>query len=370
MYYGSLINPLLPYAFRAVRRAPMPVAFRKRALELLHELHDIYDPQGGWRRFVEAINVRHLSFDPSLGREEKKRLFKDSVDLVEFEPHAYCNRRCTFCPNVFLDRLHDDSLMDIGTYRRCIEELKEIGYDQTIRFARYCEPLACKDIFEYVSIARRALPKAEIDIVTNGDYLDRKMLARLAEAGLSTLRISIYPKGYVWDVDNAFEQLGKVCTNAGVKPQLTYQGAQRMTWEIAHPTIKIIAQASDLGSNGYDRGQLLNDLIDHGYRRKAPCPFVFANLTIDFDRSVMPCCNLRGDMPQHKKYIVDTVEGNKSLFDIYYSKGLTGWRQSLVRVDRKGAPCNTCKHRVTKTNTALFFLKREINSKLKRIGLK
>ena len=143
--------------------------------------------------------------------------------MVEFEPHAYCNRLCPFFPNVFLDRLKDSALMDIDTYRHAIGELEEIEFEQTIRFARYCEPLACKDICLYVSIARQALPRANIDIITNGDYLNQDLLARLAEVDLSKLNISVYPKGYLWDHDNAFDQLRKICKNADLEAHLTIQ---------------------------------------------------------------------------------------------------------------------------------------------------
>ena len=105
MIYSSIIVPLLPYAFRAVRRVPLPGKLRKWALSVLFELHEIYDQRGQWRRFVESVDIRHLTFDDALSREDKKQLFKSSVRLVEFEPHAYCNRLCPFCPNVFLDRL-------------------------------------------------------------------------------------------------------------------------------------------------------------------------------------------------------------------------------------------------------------------------
>jgi hypothetical protein len=368
MNYSSIIVPLLPYAFRVVRRAPLPTTFRKWALGVLFELHDIYDQHGQWHRFVDSVDIRHLTFDDALSREGKKQLFKSSVRLVEFEPHAFCNRLCPFCPNVFLDRIKDHALMDIDTYRHAIGELAEIEFDQTVRFARYCEPLACKDICLYVSLARQALPEAKIDIITNGDYLNQGLLANLAEAGLSILNISIYPKGYEWDHDNAFDQLRKICKNAGLEAQLTIEETHTIQWDIPHSSIKISARASDFGRVGFDRGQALERLTDETYQRSSPCPFVFANFTVDFDRSVMPCCNLRGDMAEHKKYIVDRLDVGKSIFDIYCSKDLTEWRRSLVKVDRKDAPCKSCKQMTLESRISSHFLKKETNAKLRDLN--
>ena len=366
--FGPAMAWLLPLAFRLVRRAPLPDALRRRALTTLYEVNQIYDRSGPWRRFVEGLEAAHLAVGPALDHEAKRRLFKASVRLVEFEPHSYCNRKCTFCPNVVLDRLSERRPMNMVTYRRAIDELATIGYDGVVRFARYCEPLACANICEYVAVARRALPAAEIDIVSNGDFATAELLDRLADAGLTVLRISVYPKGYVWDVEQACVQMKKICANMGLKAELVLSEPRALHWRIPHPRLVIHARAADLANDGYDRGQSLANLIDRTYVRTTPCPFVFGTVTVDFDGAVMPCCNLRGDAPEHKGFIADRLDGTRSLFDVYASGTLTGWRRSLVRVDRKAAPCSTCKHRALRSALARAFLKAEVDDKLRRIG--
>ena len=365
---GGWLAALLPFAFRLARRAPLSKTRRAAILAQLFELHNISDERGEWRIFVDGIAAGHLTHDPLRSRDAKKRLFKSAIKLIEFEPHAYCNRQCPFCPNAVLDRMDDKPTMNFETYRSAISELAEIDYSGVVRFARYCEPLACRTIGEYVATARRALPHAEIDIVSNGDYLNRALLATLADAGLTTLRISIYPKAYVWNHDQAAEQLRKVAANAGLEARLEHRDDCRMRWSLAHPTIKIVAQATDFATVGYDRGQSMAALVDKAYQRTSPCPFVFQNLTVDFDGAVMPCCNLRGDDPAQRKYMVGQLGSSTSIFDVYSSEALTAWRRSMVEVSAKAAPCSTCKHRVLHSRLARTFLKTGIRRRLRQVG--
>ena len=351
---------------RAAGRLPIGKAARDRAQALRNEIDLVSDPSGSWGHFVSAIDPRYVA-DASGGTDEqKKQLFKDMVRLVEFEPHAYCNRLCPFCPNVDLGRIKDWTPMDFSTFRRAIDDLASIGYDKTVRFARYSEPLSCKTITDYVSTARKALPKAHIDIVSNGDYLNSKLLESLATAGLSTLRISIYPKGYDWNVAAAREQLDKLLQRIDGKAELLVDSPDRLYWRIPHPVVEIFAEAADLGSLGFDRGQTLDDLVDEKYVRKSPCAMVFNNFTVDFNGAVMPCCNLRSDSPKHTGYVVDVISGNRSIFEVYASKTMSDWRASLARADPKKDPCRTCKQKTIEDPIALSLLDGQIAARLSR----
>src|SRR5581483_9454318 len=107
---------------------------------------------------VAVADRASLVHDPALDAAGKRVLFKRNVELVEVEPHAYCNRTCSFCPNSIIDRL---------------------------------------TVTEHID--------------SNGDYLTSEALARLAAAGLSILRISVYMRRNVaWSPDAAREEIGRV----------------------------------------------------------------------------------------------------------------------------------------------------------------
>ena len=56
----------------------------------------------------------------------------------------------------------------------------------------------------------------------------------------------------------------------------------------------------------------------------------------------MPCCNLRSDIPEHKKYIVGNAN-EESLSEIFTSKKIVNLRKILIGNDEKPYPCSTCK---------------------------
>jgi radical SAM protein with 4Fe4S-binding SPASM domain len=128
-----------------------------------------------------------------------------------------------------------------------------------------------------------------------------------------------------------------------------------------------VAYSHDFDTTGYDRGQLLEALVDPDYVRRAPCSLVFTNFTVDFDGKVMPCCNLRGDHPQHKDFVVGELGASRSVFDVYASRELAGWRRSLADVSEKDAPCRTCKQK-TLEGEALVRLDAALRTKLDAIG--
>lgn len=358
------IEKLAGLAARVGARLPLGAKTRGRLQAMRSELDRMADSNGAWGHFAARLDSRYVTDASALDDAAKRSMFKNMVRLVEFEPHAYCNRLCPFCPNVDGKRIKDRSPMDFTVYRRTIDDLASICYDGTVRFARYSEPLACKTICDYVSVARAGLPNAEIDIVSNGDYLDEDLLGRLADAGLSILRISIYPKGYDWDVAEARNQLDKLLKRTRTTAKQLADSPDRLYWRIAHPKVEVYAEAADLNRVGYDRGQTLERLIDRGYVRKSPCTMVFANVTIDFNGAVMPCCNLRSDVPEHRDYIVDEISGNRSIFDVYASKAMSEWRASLSRAGAKKTPCDTCKQKAIDDPVALSLLDRRLAARL------
>src|SRR6266508_4447204 len=101
-----------------------------------------------WRHLLASVSSRALEYDPSLDDEAKRALFKKNVTLVELEPHAYCNRTCSFCPNSTLDRLTVKSHLDVSVYERILHDLRSIDYRHVLRFARYSEPMAHDHIYE------------------------------------------------------------------------------------------------------------------------------------------------------------------------------------------------------------------------------
>jgi radical SAM protein with 4Fe4S-binding SPASM domain len=322
-----------------------------------------------WTHFLSILDAASLRCDSIRSDAEKRWLFKRNVTLVELEPHAYCNRTCSFCPNATIDRLTVKTTLDRALFDMIIDDLASVDYDRVIRFARYSEPMAHEGIYDLVGAARGRLPRAQIDIVTNGDYLNPRALARLREAGLSVLRISVYMRrGVVWSKDAAREEIGRVGRRIGIAPTWTGATATSVGATFPDDRLEIIAFSHNFDEIGYDRGQLIEKLVDNDFVRRSPCFMVFSNFTVDFNGRVMPCCNLRSDHPQHAKFVLGDLSrsASGSIFDVYASQDFTRWRRGLAVVGEKDQPCRTCKQKVL-DSSELPRIEKAVTARLRRI---
>jgi hypothetical protein len=88
-----------------------------------------------------------------------------------------------------------------------------------------------------------------------------------------------------------------------------------------------------------DRGGLVQ--IARRTSRVAPCYAPFKNLVIDWDGSVMVCCQVRSDVAAHKESVVAKIgDSDVGLIEAYVA--LAGWRDSLKGFGPKRSPCATC----------------------------
>jgi MoaA/NifB/PqqE/SkfB family radical SAM enzyme len=301
--------------------------------------------------------------------DDKRALFRRNVTLVELEPHAFCNRTCAFCPNSTIDRLTVKTTLDRELFGSILRDLASIDYRHLVRFARYSEPMAHEHIFEMVAMVRRALPRAAVDIVTNGDYLKPDSVRRLRDAGLSVLRVSVYmPPRVAWSVAGARETIARVAKRAGLEPVWDVTTETSVGATFPYDGMPIVAFSHNFDEIGYDRGQLVSTLVDREYVRRSPCFLVFSNFTVDFDGKVMPCCNLRGDHPQHQAFVLGDLARRQSIFDVYAGPRFAEWRRGLATVGAKGYPCATCKQKVL-DGPRLAEIGRAVDAKLRAIGV-
>ena len=125
---------------------------------------------------------------------------------VEISESGTCNRKCSFCPRS--DPSYEDKTEFITDtlHKKLCDELKELNYSGTIRYSGFNEPLLDKNIFNLISYAKKTNPKANIEMVTNGDVLNHDRLKKLYESGLDRLQISVYDGEKEYKM---FEKLGK-----------------------------------------------------------------------------------------------------------------------------------------------------------------
>ncbi len=118
------------------------------------------------------------------------RRIKNSFKEIEVETISFCNRKCSYCPNVTVDRFDTSGsvLMKDDVLDEIFKQLRSIKFKGIFSPHMYGEPLLDPRIVDIISRISSigAIPK----IVTNGDYLTIDLLDKLIVSGLKILYIS------------------------------------------------------------------------------------------------------------------------------------------------------------------------------------
>ena len=275
--------------------------------------------------------------------DQARELFRANISQVEIETHSYCNRRCGYCPNVVGDRLGPNARMPDDIFDRIIRDLKDIDFSGVIVLSNYNEPLADRQIVERIAQTRAHLPKSDIHIYTNGDYLTPDLLEDLAKAGLNYMHISIHmrPDDVYSDV-YALERMTEVCARIGRGMKLKgIQAGQMVAGRVPHRTISIDIRAVNYWQLGLDRGGVIEG-VARPPERRAACYYPFKNFTIGYTGSVVPCCQMRSDVPQHAKNQIGTIRADEPIYLIYARSAAAAWRRAMVGDRPRGGPCQHC----------------------------
>lgn len=269
-----------------------------------------------------------------------KNLFKESVNLVEIETFSYCNRQCWFCPNHYIDRHTRNYYMSEECYINVLRCLSEIDYDGMISYSRYNEPLADKIILRRIAEAKEYVPLAKLHTNTNGDYITRAYLEKLYDSGLRSINIQAYQDRFFSD-EIAIKKIEKIADDLNLKYEYTEMQKNKwfeITCEYNDMNIRIYSR--NFLENGCNRGEALTEMGIQN--RLSPCTHPFYAMYIDYNGNVVPCCNIRSDIDEHKKYILGNVNEN-DIFEIYGSEKSIAWRKAVFNCESdKISPCKTC----------------------------
>lgn len=287
---------------------------------------------------------------PDLARQA----FSENVKSVEIEISSYCNRTCSFCPNSFVDRRSSNTNMDDGIFSKIIDDLSKINYSGTVLFHRYNEPLRDVDYaVRRIEEVRKKLPAASLQLYTNGDYLDIDVARRLFDAGLRYIRVSVYLSKSQQNTEENYREAirSRVHKKFGLSEiEIIGTPALMMTSLVLDRSggqmkIEFIARNFDIEDQSViflDRGGLMGTQETSPRVRTLPCHAPFETLSVEYDGTILPCCNLRGDAPDHRHLRAGGVDPGESLFVTWANGPLVGWRRKLMHFEEKQEPCRSC----------------------------
>lgn len=272
-----------------------------------------------------------------------KAVFKKSVNRVEIETHSYCNRRCSYCPNVVGDRLGENRRMDAGLFDLIVENLAAIDYADNFVMNGYNEPLSDRAILERIAQIHAGVPRARTMLYTNGDYLNPDYVEELAEAGLKYMHISIHLKmGDEFSDVYVLNRLSEISHRIGIAAQFTALKPNEFVFaKFPHDRIEIETRAINFWIHGNNRGNLIKEMAAPKVRTD-PCYFPFAHFYVGFSGNIVPCCHIRSDRPEHERYLIGNLKNYDTIYQAFTSEAAVGWRRELVHNMPKKSPCDTC----------------------------
>lgn len=273
---------------------------------------------------------------------DRSRAMCRTVRRVILENFNYCNRMCEFCSNAVFDRRSSKVYLPEATYLKIVDELAVGGYQGSIAYGRYSEPLADPVTLRRIALARAELTDVHLFINTNGDYLTRPLLEELFRAGLNELKVMRYlPAGRSFSTEEGAKSCQAMLDTLGLTGRLmTYEPSALVYYEVDLPwpgTLSVRAESYSI--RGCDRGGTVPYL--RGRRRLAPCHAPRYEINIDYDGSVVPCCNMRSDAPLHAPFVLGNVS-DTSLVDIYFGALATSVRHAVAHPEPALLPCLTC----------------------------
>lgn len=109
---------------------------------------------------------------------------------LAIETTAYCNRHCPACPVAEAPR--GKGVLDDALFAKILAELSALRYSGRVSLHFFNEPLLDKAIVTKVQRIAQAVPRASIEIFSNGDFLNPKLAEQLFEAGLSFMLVTAY----------------------------------------------------------------------------------------------------------------------------------------------------------------------------------
>ena len=237
---------------------------------------------------------------------------------IELSLIDVCNRACSFCPK------SDESIapnthqrMTMTLIDKLVADLKKINYEGAFCLCGYGEPMLHKEFYEIIN---KLGVVGGVEIITNGDLVNKKTLIKLFESKATKLIISLY---------DGPEQVIKF---------------KALIKELNIPEDFVIL-----------RDRWYSDKIDYGVKltnrvgtvsvgnqpdvkdyTKTKCFYTAYQMLIDWNGDVFLC-------PQdwQRRQTMGNIM-QSDIFDIWKGPILSKYRRKLLGGDRNLNPCNQC----------------------------
>ncbi len=241
---------------------------------------------------------------------------------VEISESGMCNRKCSFCPRSDPNYPHKNEFISFDLHKKLCDELSEVKYSGLIIYSGFVEPMLDKNIYNLVNYAKKTLPNARIEMISNGDVLNEERLKKLYDSGLDRLQISLYDGE---EQHYNFVKLGKKLNLSNKKYVLR---------------ARYLPEEQDFGITLSNRGGMLENaghkIMPVKKKLEKKCFYPSYKFFLDYNGDVLMCSHDWG-----KKNILGNLKKEKFL-DVWLSQNSQIARDKLNKGDRSISPCNVC----------------------------
>ena len=271
------------------------------------------------KKFIDPLIKRKASLTKSV-QYYKKNIPLPSV--VEISESGTCNRKCSFCPRSAPEFKDIKEFISEDLIIKISKELSFHNYSGIFLFSGFVEPMLDKNIYKLTKIVRDHLPEAKIEMVTNGDVLNKERAIKLFKSGLSTLLISIY------DGKKEADDMERLLLESGLNEN-QFKVRHRYLPESENFGITLSNRAGMMESAEYVIPSLKSPM-------KKPCYYPHYTFFMDYTGEVLICSHDWG-----KKMVVGNLK-KEHFIDIWLNQRFSLARKKLFNADRNFSPCDKC----------------------------
>lgn len=242
--------------------------------------------------------------------------------VVEISESGTCNRKCAFCPRSAPDFPDIKDFIEPSLLLKLATELAAFDYAGIFLFSGFVEPMLDKKIYDHIAAVHKTLPKARVEMVTNGDVLNEVRLTRLFNAGLSTLLVSVY------DSREDAVRFESMCRSIGLKDD---------QYVIRH---RYLPESESFGITLNNRAGMMANadyvIPSPNQALEVPCYYPHYTFFMDYLGDVLMCPHDWG-----KQKVMGNLK-RQTFRDIWLSPSFMAVRRSLASGNRQFRPCNVC----------------------------
>lgn len=270
------------------------------------------------KKFIDPLIKRKANLTKNVQFFNKYPL----PSVIEISESGTCNRKCSFCPRSAPDFKDIKEFISEDLIVKLSKQLSEYNYSGIFLFSGFVEPMLDKNIFNLISIVRKNLKNARIEMVTNGDALDKSRVKKLFASGLSTILVSIY------DGKKEADEMEKMLNECDLDEN---------NFKVRH---RYLSEEESFGITLTNRGGMMKN-AEYKIKSleeplKKPCYYPHYTFFMDYTGEVLVCSHDWG-----KKLVVGNLK-KENFIDIWNSQKFNLARKNLYRANRNFSPCDKC----------------------------